>query len=286
MKDQQPVTIPQKDRQVSGAARTALAGLAAVTTGMSAIDCAPPQTASPLAPTGITEQVRPEAPIIISTPNGDFSVKLPEVPKNAPLYGATPESTLIPSKYSVKADGNVTYKENGIELNVPQIPGLKAELQRTPNGDKVVYLAQAENPYGLAFKENAGQYKPNVSMEIDGVKKQTGGVVLTPPVVTMLIQDNLKETGKTWIAPIPVDVRDTNQEVKLDTFRMPVTKDFSIDFLRVVLTEDASLLNTIPGRNNLLLRTTTFDKGLKSYMRNGDAKIEGSKKPSGVNGPQ
>lgn len=135
-----------------------------------------------------------------------------EVP--TPSAEPTPEATPI-SGYITNPDGSISYRtETGAELNVPTIDGLSVKLEDTKDGQKVVYSANADNPYGLSPEAYAGEFKPNVVVE----ENQTGGVVLKPPVVLKLLNDKLatipNQTDK-WAFPLPLDVTNTEANIYL-----------------------------------------------------------------------
>lgn len=167
----------------------------------------------------------------------------------------TPEPTPIPIDvgYSQNPDGSINYvNETGEVLNVPQIPGLKAELQDT----KVVYIALAENPYGLSENQYAGAYRPNVTMEqSDKTEAQTGGVVLKAPVVNKLIKDKLASIPNLenkWTVVLPIDITNMNDTSTINISNIHEVGFFPITGVSVRFEGQLPAVNIIPGATELV----------------------------------
>lgn len=134
---------------------------------------------------------------------GDPTVRPTEVPSTL-----TPEPTATPVQkgYATNAEGGFIFRtEKGEVLNVPSIPGLRAELVNTDTGKEVHYKSLAENPYGIQEGEDAGEYRPNV--KVSSVER--GGVVLDSRVVKTIMDDKIAtipEQKDKWMIALPVDI--------------------------------------------------------------------------------
>lgn len=181
-------------------------------------------------------------------PEQSQTAVIPNATPGESLRVTFPPATEIPSQ-SLEAspatgfseqNGNITYiTEKGEVLNVPQIAGLKAELQV----GKVIYLAEKSNSYGLKENQYAGEYKPNVVVE----NKQTGGVVLKSPVVSKLVQEKLAAIPNQkdkWTVPVPVDVTSATSKIFLN-FETGIEMNTSI--LSINVTEYLPVTNIIMG---------------------------------------
>jgi hypothetical protein len=193
---------------------------------------------------------------------GGGSDSRPSALSETPVTTATAEPTNSPEPtpttgYKTSADGSITYTaDNSQTLNVPQIPGLKAELKTGNAQQKVVYVATAENPYGLEIEAYAGEYKPSVYVE----NNQTGGVVLKAPVVLKLIDEKLAtipEQKDRWTIPLPLDLRQSNGSVEID-FGKKTVGDYSSPFIFIKLNERIPLINIIPGSQDLRIASDIY----------------------------
>lgn len=101
----------------------------------------------------------------------------------------TPTPTSAPTPIPSPTPTPEPYQDLDEEmLLAPDIPGLTKQVQKQESGlNKVVYIAAAENEYGLAEGSYAGEYKKNVLLD----SKETGGVALIPPVVEALLNQEL-----------------------------------------------------------------------------------------------
>jgi hypothetical protein len=141
------------------------------------------------------------------TPSGDTSVP--------------PGPTRHPNGFAPLGDGFVYYGEDGSLVPVPEIPGLVIQIQ----SGRAIYYALGSNKYGLKTGSYAGEFLPLINMgQIDGSSGDTGGVVLSGPVVSRLLSDALAQISTDadrWLVALPVDVRSSRGslvDVSFDSF--------------------------------------------------------------------
>ena len=95
------------------------------------------------------------------------------------------------------------------------MPGLEVKIVH----GRAIYYALASNRYGLMTGSYAGEFKPLVTMgQADGSSAETGGIVLTGPVVARLISDKLasiQADADRWIVALPVDIRTATTAVSV-----------------------------------------------------------------------
>lgn len=177
-----------------------------------------------------------------------------ESEKPAAVSQPQPKETTPPTEapkaighYEQTAEGIVFHTETGEILNVPQIQGLTAVMEKDPatQADEVRYKALRENPYGLTESAEAGMFKPNVTISENDVKKQVGGLTLDPRVVQKILQDRLAQIPNVrdrWLIPLPVDISslpDTNP------VSMRFTVGLDVPFVEVNFPETLPLINII-----------------------------------------
>ena len=209
---------------------------------------------------------QPTTPASDTFPDLGIGVIIPTI---TPPSIETPTSTI---GYQENKDGGLNYvSETGEVLNVPQIPGLRAVLTGTEFGygqPTVVYNAEPGNPYGLETNAYAGKFNPDVSVE----NKQTGGVVLTAPVVLKLMGTYTNGLG----LPLPLDVS-KNQPVSISftkgTQDLLTTKDgkqeiitFHYTYIVLDLTGEAPLTSIINASQLKILKNVVMKDELgKAY---------------------
>ncbi|MGA2513165.1 MAG: hypothetical protein ABSG37_06055 [Candidatus Limnocylindrales bacterium] len=143
----------------------------------------------------------------------------------APSASASPSSSAGPTTgaagFVQEGDGFVYNAADGSTIPVTLLPGLEVRIQQ----GKATYWALASNKYGLKAGSYAGQFMPLVTMgQADGSSAETGGIVLTGPVVSKLISDKLASipsAADRWIVALPVDIRseaDSLVDVSFDEF--------------------------------------------------------------------
>lgn len=131
-------------------------------------------------------------------------------PKTAYAASLPPRPTPAPTPatgYQQTKEGTVVYKpERGETLNVPQVPGLHAELKEIDGRKKVIYLAEKDNPYGLKESVVAGIYYPDIYFVVDNLEtaKQVGGVGLRAEVVSLLMKE-ARAPEVNPLFPLPID---------------------------------------------------------------------------------
>jgi hypothetical protein len=110
---------------------------------------------------------------------------------------------------------------DGSLISVMPVPGLQVSIER----GRAIYRALPSNRYGLAGGDYAGEFMPLVTMgQADGSSAATGGIVLSPPVASVLINDKLasiQSAADRWIVALPVDIRSAGKtpvDVSFDQF--------------------------------------------------------------------
>ncbi len=211
-----------------------------------------------------------EGPTASTNPPGTTtSFARPSIDNATPTVSPTPEPTASPEPtpsigYNQTEDGIIYGTEAGEVLNVPQIEGLRAQLEDSETGKKPVYRAIEGNPYGLSPEDYAGEYKPNVWLET----QQTGGVVLKAPVVLKLINDKLTNETEKWTVPLPVDIRgygnkDKNVSISFSTGY----GNYQFPMVKVLFEGNLPLVNIIPNTGQVDVLANTYYGWLYS---NGD----------------
>jgi hypothetical protein len=115
----------------------------------------------------------------------------------------------------------VYHAADGSVVPAKPVPGLAVRLER----GRAIYYALSPNRYGMRAGDYAGEFMPLVTMgQPDGSSAETGGIVLTSPVVSTLISDKLssiKTASDRWIVALPVDIRTSGKtavDVSFDQF--------------------------------------------------------------------
>jgi hypothetical protein len=105
-----------------------------------------------------------------------------------------------------QADGTfVVTTEKGEKLIVPQIAGLRQEMEEVNGVKTVIYKAQEVNPYGLTKDKEVGFFFPNVSLDNkDGKVVQTGAVSFHPEVVKKILQQEMLK--RDFVFPLPFQI--------------------------------------------------------------------------------
>jgi hypothetical protein len=119
------------------------------------------------------------------------------------------------------SDGFSYQAADGTVVPVQIVPGLGIQIDR----GRATYFALPGNRYGLRSGDYAGEFMPLVTMgQADGSAAETGGLVLTGRVVTILTADRLasiKWDSDRWVVALPVDIRTAgkaNVDVAFDQF--------------------------------------------------------------------
>lgn len=123
----------------------------------------------------------------------------------APTSKPTPTPTSTPTPIPTVAAA--PYEDLDTEMLIaPEIPGLIKQVQQQKDGlSKIVYIASADNVYGLNEGLYAGEFKRNVIAD----NNEIGGIALIPTVAQVLLQDELSSiaAGEPKIAIIlPMDI--------------------------------------------------------------------------------
>lgn len=121
-------------------------------------------------------------------------------------------------------------------LAAPDIPGTEKAVQERTGLKRVVYLALADNAYGLEEGAYAGEYKKNVS--VDGT--ETGGVALVGAVAEVLLNDALATipAGEPRVkVALPMDIAEAGEDevtVKMDDYAINMACDTALTVLWMV----------------------------------------------------
>jgi hypothetical protein len=130
-------------------------------------------------------------------------------PSASPSAGASASPAHNASGFVATADGFAWHGSDGTVVPVPQVPGLTVALR----SGRAIYYAVSPNRFGLKVGSYAGEFMPQVTTgRADGSVAQTGGLVMSAPVVVRLTNDALAaaatETDR-WIVALPVDIRNS-----------------------------------------------------------------------------
>ena len=141
-----------------------------------------------------------------------------------PTISASPSVSVVPTQRPtgfVQQGTNLTYyAADGSVIPVQPVAGLVVRIQ----SGKAIYYALPSNRYGLKTDSYAGEFVPLVTMgQADGSSAETGGMVLSGPVVATLTSDKLasiKSNDDRWIVALPVDIRSSKSpvDVSFDQF--------------------------------------------------------------------
>ena len=98
----------------------------------------------------------------------------------------------------------------------PEIDGLTKTIEEKDGIQKVVYRYIADNPYGGAEGEYAGEFKKEVTEQYPdtGEVKEVGGVVLELPIIRLLLERDYVVSNLRPCA-IPLDVSSYDGEVSI-----------------------------------------------------------------------
>jgi hypothetical protein len=219
--------MEQRRRVVAGLAGTAFVligiGVAAVVFDAGASGDLGPS----LARTGTTTP-RPNSPSASASPTlGTARPTGTGIPHGtpSPMASSSAIASSGPSQYPAlfvaQGSGFAYETSDGSLISVMPVPGLQVFIER----GRAIYRALPSNRYGLADGDYAGEFMPLVTMgQADGSSAETGGIVLSPPVATVLINDKLasiQSQADRWIVALPVDIRaegKTPVDVSFDQF--------------------------------------------------------------------
>jgi len=155
-------------------------------------------------------------------------------------------------------NGSPVYRtETGEMLGVPQIQGLRLEEKEIDGQKKTVYLAEQDNTYGLEKNAYAGEFNPNVSVE----NKQTGGVVLTAPVVLKLMETNTNGLG----LPLPLDISE-NQTIVIEFIEVDLYGMYRT-YIKLSLSGNTILTNIIPTDQLSIAKSIVNDETGRFYWQ-------------------
>jgi len=142
-------------------------------------------------------------------------------PSSNSSAGASPSSTPNPAAFVKTSNGLIWRGSDGTIVPVPDVAGLTVSIQ----SGRAIYYTSTPNRYGLRAGLYAGEFMPMVTMgRDDGSSAQTGGLALTGPVVTRLINDAIAAAtsdADRWIVALPVDIRQaagSNVSVQFDRY--------------------------------------------------------------------
>jgi hypothetical protein len=170
---------------------------------------------------------------------------------------ALTQATAMPSP-SLSPTPTISPMQEKFDL-APELEGLNKEIREKDGIEKVVYLYEADNPYGGVEGEYAGEFKKDVFItgvnEGAAFKKEIGGIVMTPEVVRELIKTTSEEIHNA-VMPMPVDISVLGSEdVVMSTenilgdypyaidnvvIKIEIEGDASVDMVCVSLEEDST----------------------------------------------
>ena len=142
-------------------------------------------------------------------------------PETTPTATPSPTPTETPTPKQGYETNNGTYiytNENGEKLSISHIPGLTEQKKQVDGKERIIYIAEKNNPYGIEAGVEAGFFYPNVRTIKKGVTEVkdnntdtelSGGIALIPEVVKVLCQQQEKDG---YIMPIPIDLSGIKDE--------------------------------------------------------------------------
>lgn len=165
---------------------------------------------------------------------------VPTAPATTPAIAT---ATAIPEKYRTE-NGNLVYKiETGESLAIPSLLGTKAELREIEGQKKVIYIALAENPYGLKEKAVAGLFYPEFhDIKDSRESEQVGGVGIRAEVARYFEQ-KAGSPQQSILFPLYVDPTFAKDKEKVTVQFVETTTGRTDLFLKVPL--DAKLITPI-----------------------------------------
>jgi hypothetical protein len=156
-------------------------------------------------------------------------------------------------------EGKYTLKYSVVDFTAlaPNLPGTKKVMQMINGLNRITYVAETGNPYGMKAGLYAGEFRKEVTFE--GV--EVGGVVLIPKVVEKLLADR---DGKAIFIPADISEIDNTDKVSL-TLENIVSADMKITYLDYWLKID-TLGNQVSISNAIDKRTilNTISIGVNS----------------------
>jgi hypothetical protein len=136
-------------------------------------------------------------------------------PSASPSAAASASPTHNASGFVTTSTGLAWRGSDGTVVPVPEVPGLTVSLL----SGRAIYYAMSPNRYGLKLGSYAGEFMPQVTVgRADGSTAQTGGLVMSAPVVVRLTSDALAAAtneADRWIVALPVDIRGSASPVSV-----------------------------------------------------------------------
>ena len=211
---------------------------------------------NPVDPTATRGPDRTPTTIVLPEPT-NTPTRIPEPTPEPTKVLPTPTVEVKPAfGYKLSKEGGFVYTtEKGEIINLPQIPGLKQELQN--KGEKVVYVSEKINPYGLEEKKYAGEFSPSVITS----GERTGGLALTSPVVLKLIEQKLAtipDQKDKWTIPLPLDIRNLALGKDVSLSFVNGYQNYPAPLLIVSYETELPLVNMIPNSQQLNISKSIF----------------------------
>jgi hypothetical protein len=145
-------------------------------------------------------------------------------------------------------------------LLAPNIPGLTKSIQALEEGNsKVVYLANAENPYGLAEGTYSGEYKRNVIVN----EVEVGGVALVPTVSVVILENELSliPQGEAKLKLIlPFDFSQVGENV-VNVSEQTVDYGIEVSGILIECAQESNIIWTIPDTEVLYVSSASAPTG-------------------------
>jgi hypothetical protein len=164
-------------------------------------------------------------------------------------------------------EGKLTLQYSVVDFTAlaPNLPGTKKVMQFLNGSNRVTYIAEEGNPYGVKTGLYVGEFRKEVTFE--GI--EVGGVVLIPKVVEKLLAD---KDGKAIF--IPADISEINNKDTIELSQKNLTSvqgEELKNYLLEINTNGNNVSISNPIKNNTVLNTMTCDQGctLPEYVKNG-----------------
>lgn len=153
----------------------------------------------------------------------------------------------------------------------PDLPGTKKVMQFISGLNRVTYVAETGNPYGVTAGQYVGEFRKEVTFE----GEEVGGVVLIPKVVEKLLADR---DGKAIFIPADISELNNSKSIELTFSDLTINGVLVPSSLLEVDTMGNSVSILIPytsgqsyiNQNAYINNEDLLDKGYINFMRSLD----------------
>jgi len=134
----------------------------------------------------------------------------------------------------------------------PELEGAEKVIIERDGMKRVVYLALADNPYGVAEGTTLGEYKYEVFLD----EQRSGGVALAAPVVRLYLEralSGLPADQARWLLTLPVDLSACRslEPIVIDRSAKPfIDRPY---YIRVSSSEELDVVNILDARQEVVV---------------------------------